>query len=127
MKRTSPPAAIAALGLVLGSPAARAQAPGSLAETGLYRDGGTEVRAENLSFAPQYPLWSDGARKRRWIRLPAGTSVDASGAEWRFPAGTRLWKEFSVGGRRVETRFIEHRAEGWTFTSYVWNAAGTAA
>ena len=28
--------------------------------------------------SPQYPLWSDGAAKRRWIRLPPGTAIDAS-------------------------------------------------
>ena len=30
-------------------------------------------RAGVLAFSPQYPLWSDGAPKRRWIRLPPGT------------------------------------------------------
>src|SRR5688500_4722934 len=104
MERKVLPAAIAAMGLVLASPAARAEAPASLRATGLYTPGG-EVSAESLAFAPQYPLWSDGAAKRRWIRLPAGTSVDAAGADWVFPVGTRLWKEFSVAGRRVETRF----------------------
>ena len=31
-----------------------------------------------LTYVPQYPLWSDGAQKRRWMRLPPGTSIDAS-------------------------------------------------
>jgi hypothetical protein len=122
------PAATAALGLTLAlAGPARADAPGALHETGLYRDATTEITPEIVAFSPQYPLWSDGAGKRRWIALPAGTSVDAAGADWRFPVGTRLWKEFSVGGRRVETRFIQLRPEGWTFTSYVWNDAGTGA
>src|SRR6185436_20479594 len=34
---------------------------------------------------------------------------------------------FSVSGRKMETRFLERRAEGWTFAAYVWNAAGTEA
>ena len=39
----------------------------------------------------------------------------------RFPAGTRLWKEFSVDGRPVETRVITRDAEGrWAYASYVW-------
>jgi hypothetical protein len=82
-----------------------------------------------LPFAPQYPLWSDGAAKRRWIRLPPGTSIDAARPDaWEFPAGTRLWKQFSVGGRAVETRFIERLADGsWRFASYVWNADGSDA
>jgi hypothetical protein len=116
----------ALVALVLASGAARGQAPASLRETGLYA-AGLEVRPENLPFAPQYPLWSDGADKRRFIHLPAGTSIDASGPEWRFPVGTRLWKEFSVGGRRVETRMIDRTADGWRFVAYAWNEAGTDA
>jgi mono/diheme cytochrome c family protein len=81
-----------------------------------------------LSFTPQYPLWSDGAIKRRWIRLPAGSAIDARHADaWEFPPGTRLWKEFSVG-RRVETRLIERLADGtWRFATYIWNDEGTDA
>ncbi len=86
------------------------------------------VRADNIAFAPQYPLWSDGASKRRWIHLPPGTAIDASRADaWEFPLGTRLWKEFSYG-RRVETRLIERLADGsWRFAAYVWNDEGTDA
>jgi len=82
----------------------------------------------NLSFSPQYPLWSDGARKRRWIYLPPGTAIDASRPDaWEFPAGTRLWKEFSLGGP-VETRFIERLADGsWRYATYIWNEEGTDA
>src|SRR6476661_7825652 len=82
--------------------------PERLSETGLYVAGSTTVvRDDNLAFAPQYPLWSDGTTKRRWIHLPAGTAIDASDPDaWEFPPGTRLWKEFSFG-RPVETRLIE--------------------
>jgi len=103
--------------------------PTSLRDTGLYVAGSTtQVRAENLSFSPQYPLWSDGTTKRRWLHLPAGTAIDARDPDaWEFPIGTRLWKEFSFG-TRVETRFIERVADGsWRFASYVWNADGTDA
>ena len=95
--------------------------PLHLRDTGL-SDPGT------LSFSPQYPLWSDGAHKRRWIYLPPGTSIDASRPDaWDFPAGTRLWKEFAVDGP-VETRFIERLADGtWRYATYVWNEAGTDA
>lgn len=81
--------------------------------------------AEAMSFTPQYSLWSDGATKRRWIALPEGGAIDASepGA-WRFPAGTKLRKEFSVAGRRVETRTIERAGDGsWQFRAYIWNDA----
>jgi hypothetical protein len=103
--------------------------PTHLHDTGLYADGSAAtVHAQNIAFSPQYPLWSDGATKRRWIRLPGGKTIDASRPDaWAFPPGTRLWKEFSVG-RRIETRLIERLADGsWRFASYAWNAEGTDA
>ena len=103
--------------------------PQRLSDTGLYVEGAvTTVRAEHFGFVPQYPLWSDGTSKYRWIYLPPRTSVDASLVDaWEFPVGTRLWKEFSYD-RRVETRFIERLADGsWRFAAYVWNDEGTEA
>ena len=103
--------------------------PQHLWETGLYVDASsTRIDPKNIEFAPQYPLWSDGARKRRWISLPPGATIDASKADaWQFPPGTRLWKEFALE-RRVETRFIERLSDGtWRFAAYVWNADGTDA
>jgi hypothetical protein len=95
--------------------------PGRLSETGLYADPARHAIAPDvLPFSPQYPLWSDGAAKRRWIRLPEGASVDASDPDaWRFPVGTRLWKEFSFD-RRVETRLIARTPAGWVFAAYRW-------
>jgi len=104
--------------------------PQHLRETGLYAAGSaTVVRPGIVSFSPQYPLWSDGADKRRWLYLPPGTFIDASRPDaWEFPLGTRLWKEFAHGGRPVETRFIERRADGsWRFATYVWNEDGSDA
>src|SRR4051812_19214908 len=94
--------------------AARAEAPAHLRDTGLYADAAmTSVAPGILPFSPQYPLWTDGAAKRRWIRLPPGATIDASRADaWEFPVGTKLWKEFSFGGRRAETRMIERLADG---------------
>jgi hypothetical protein len=103
--------------------------PQHLHETGLYADGSsTKIDPRNLAFSPQYPLWSDGARKRRWIYLPPGTAIDAVRADaWEFPIGTRLWKEFAFD-RTVETRLIERLPDGaWRFAAYVWNEEGTDA
>ncbi|MFC4307807.1 hypothetical protein ACFPN2_01825 [Steroidobacter flavus] len=97
--------------------------PVHLSDTGLFVKGSTtEVHPEVVSFSPQYPLWSDGAIKRRWIYLPPGTFIDASRpSAWEFPEGTRLWKEFRLE-RRVETRFIERLADGsWRYATYVWS------
>ncbi len=101
--------------------------PPSLQETGLYSDFATlQVDPQHLSFAPQYPLWSDGATKRRWISLPPGTAIDGSDPDaWIFPVGTRFWKEFSINGQRVETRYLERRADGqWLYAAYAWSADG---
>jgi mono/diheme cytochrome c family protein len=100
-----------------------------LSETGLFVAGSTsEVQSQNLAFAPQYPLWSDGAIKRRWIYLPPGTSIDATNPDaWEFPRGTKFWKEFAHG-HPIETRFIERLNDGsWRYATYVWNAQGTDA
>lgn len=127
------PSLVAASLVLAGIPPAAAAGPEAeqrLQDTGLYTDGpGLVVRPENLPFSPQYPLWSDGAVKRRWIALPPGSAIDASRPEaWDFPRGTRLWKEFSVDGQRVETRLIERLADGeWRYSSYVWSADGSEA
>jgi hypothetical protein len=104
--------------------------PPRLSQTGLFAVGEPGRIAPGLqAFTPQYPLWSDGAAKRRWIALPPGTAIDASDADaWQFPPGTRLWKEFALDGRPVETRVIERRADGqWLFGSYVWQPDGREA
>lgn len=102
--------------------------PQRLSETGLFEPGSTTVRAGTIAFSPQYPLWSDGTGKRRWISLQPGTSIDASRPDaWEFPVGTRLWKEFSHGAA-IETRYVERLADGsWRFATYVWNEQGTDA
>ena len=106
--------------------AATSGAPETLQDTGLYSDfAALQVDDTHLSFSPQYPLWTDGAAKRRWISLPPGTAVDASDPDaWSFPVGTRLWKEFSFAGQRVETRFMERRPDGWLYAAYAWSADG---
>ncbi len=99
------------------------QRPPSLADTGLYADFARKVVAPDVRpFSPQYPLWSDGATKRRWISLPDGAAIDASDSDaWIFPAGTRIWKEFSFA-RRIETRYMEKTANGeWLYATYRWN------
>ncbi|HUG25923.1 hypothetical protein [Piscinibacter sp.] len=104
--------------------------PPHLRDTGLPAAGATStLSARIVSFLPQYPLWSDGAGKRRWLYLPPGSFIDGSRPDaWEFPIGTRLWKEFSHAGRPVETRFIERAADGsWRFATYVWNQDGSDA
>ncbi|MDP2322376.1 MAG: c-type cytochrome domain-containing protein [Acidobacteriota bacterium] len=105
-------------------------APRLLSETGLYAGKGTRVvDLRNRPFAPQYPLWSDGAGKRRWVRLPEGSTIDVTNVDrWDFPVGTKFWKEFDFDGRKVETRFLWKVSKtNWLFASYAWNAEQTEA
>jgi cytochrome c553 len=107
----------------LGTPASAApMPPPRLADTGLYQ---LPVRP----FSPQYPLWSDGAAKSRWVYLPPGSAIDVSNPDdWEFPVGTRFWKEFRFAGRKVETRLIwKATTSEWVFAAYAWNDAGTDA
>lgn len=109
----------------------KTSAPALLSQTGLYSD----IRAKKIDpandyFEPQFPLWSDGAAKSRWVRLPPGAAIDTSNMDrWVFPVGTKFWKEFRFqengegASRRVETRLIEKTGpDEWLFASYVWNA-----
>ena len=104
--------------------------PRTLQDTGLYSDfAKLTVDPKHLAFSPQYPLWSDGAMKRRWISLPPGTAIDGSDPDgWTFPVGTRFWKEFSFDGQRVETRYLERQADGqWRYAAYAWSPDGREA
>jgi len=105
------------------------QAPADLRDTGLYASWTEKrIRPDNLAFSPQYPLWTDGATKRRWVHIPRGKWVDASRPDdWVFPPGTRFWKEFGFG-RPVETRYLERRRDGtWLYATYVWSEDGREA
>ncbi len=106
------------------------QLPTDLRCTGLYSVWATKtVAADARPYAPGYPLWSDGAIKSRWIHLPAGAKIDATDPnEWTFPVGTKLWKEFALGGKRIETRLFQKVADGtWARTTYQWSADESAA
>lgn len=96
-----------------------------LSQTGLYDDTKQGILAKGVrEFTPQFPLWTDGAKKRRWIFLPEGKTIDTSNMDnWVFPVGTKLWKEFSKDGKRIETRLIEKVGQGvqnWVIVSYRW-------
>lgn len=82
-------------------------------------------------YRPRFELWSDGATKRRWVSVPEGERIDNSNPEqWRFPVGTKFWKEFSLNGRRLETRLLHKtgpETSDWAALSYVWDASGSDA
>lgn len=105
-------------------------APRLLSQTGLYSDAARlTIDVRNRTFSPQYPLWSDGATKRRWVQLPGGSQINVANLErWELPLGTKFWKEFSLNGRKVETRLLWQTGKNrWIFASYAWNDAQTDA
>jgi hypothetical protein len=106
--------------------------PETLAQTGLYADLPSETLAPGvIEYTVNYPLWADGAEKRRWVLLPDGATIDTADMDfWSLPAGTKLWKEFTRDGVRIETRLLWKQGptdEEWFSMSYAWNADRTAA
>ena len=83
------------------------------------------------------PLYSDGAIKRRTLRLPPGTAATYTDAGvLGFPDGTVFTKSFgfrqdardtTLPIQWVETRLEWKAAGSWNFMSYRWNDAGTEA
>jgi hypothetical protein len=103
--------------------------PAELRCTGLYSDWPSRTIAPGVHvFDPGLHLWSDGAVKTRWISLPPGTVIDTTNMdEWKFPVGTKLWKQFVVNGELIETRLIHKVANGaWYPTTYQWSGDGGA-
>ena len=106
--------------------------PDKLSETELYTDiAQGEVHPAIRWFKPQYELWSDGEEKNRWVYIPECETIDSSDMnDWSFPVGTRFFKEFSVDGKKVETRYIQRLGLGerdFAFVSYLWNEDQTEA
>ena len=104
--------------------------PSTLGCTGLYADFATkEVSPTALAYTPSTPLWSDNAQKQRWIELPTNTQIDITNpSEWTFPVGTKLFKEFRLDGKRVETRMFQKTTSTfWVYATYAWNSDDSAA
>jgi hypothetical protein len=103
--------------------------PPNLFLTGLCLDlPCSQISPEVQAYVPRFPLWADTATKRRWIFIPPGETIDTTDMNhWKFPVGTKLWKEFTRDGVRVETRYIAKISAGdaladWFYMAYQWNA-----
>ncbi|MBX3232822.1 MAG: hypothetical protein KIT84_43890 [Labilithrix sp.] len=111
-------------------PESQDEVPNDLACTGLYSDFATRTIAPTArAYAPGVAFWSDGLDKDRYIELPEGQTVDATSMDdWKFPNGTKVWKDIHKGPKKVETRFFwKTNAGKWLQTSYVWSEDGTKA
>lgn len=107
----------------------------TLFETGLCVDRAcSQIASDAIEYQPRFEFWANGASKRRWIQLPAGTTIDTTDMDhWVFPFGTKVWKELTRDGVRVETRYIvkiaenDNSTESWSYAAYEWNAKQTDA
>lgn len=81
-------------------------------------------------------LFTDYAKKKRFIWMPAGVLAEYAGdaALLEFPTGTALIKNFYYTNvlpanttRIIETRVMIKKETGWIFASYVWNSDQTEA
>ncbi|MCA9628263.1 MAG: hypothetical protein KC766_11380 [Myxococcales bacterium] len=110
--------------------------PQRLSEVGLWdlsqpRDlWSAQTSGAALSFAPRFPLWTNGARKQRQLVLPEGATIDATDPEhWRVPAGSIAFKTLYFADEAgapvpAETRIIRIDETGERrFAVYVWDEA----
>ena len=76
------------------------------------------------------PLFSDYAKKKRFIWMPNGVSANyiEDISPIRFPEGTFLIKNFYYNSiqpnnttRILETRIMFKTSDGWDFANYLWN------
>jgi hypothetical protein len=124
---------------IAGCSVSAASPPATALASGCFTLVGPGKVAPHLGLVPYdiiSELWTDGAKKRRWIALPdgAGMTVSATGA-WEAPSGTVIIKEFALETtpgnpatrRAVETRFLVRDASGWQGFSYRWRADGSDA
>jgi len=107
--------------------------PRKLSETGLFQSVERNEPAEGLMpYELNVPFWSDYAVKDRYLALPEAASVEfRDEGAWKFPVGTVLVKTFwmhqdrgaMAKPRRLETRLLVHRREGWAGYTYVYDDA----
>ncbi|WP_422358720.1 SO2930 family diheme c-type cytochrome [Reichenbachiella sp.] len=87
--------------------------------------------AENvLPYDLNTPLFSDYAKKKRFIYLPKGEKIGYREKEvLDFPIGTVLIKNFyydtrqlnSSSNKILETRLLIRKTDGWIALPYIWN------
>ncbi|NMO17509.1 hypothetical protein HPC49_27295 [Pyxidicoccus fallax] len=116
--------------LVPAKPAPQGAFPQRLSQSGCVDPADPTRPAGGLiPYGVNAPLWSDGAKKERFLAVPDGKTVGvATQGPLDLPPGTVTVKSFFVSGRPVETRlFMRHPDGGWAGYTYEWNDEGTDA
>lgn len=89
-----------------------------------------------LPFQPAAQLFTDYAKKKRFVWMPedVSASYQGDGEVLNFPVGTVLIKNFYYENmlpdnskKIIETRLLIKKPEGWIFADYVWNDDQTEA
>lgn len=94
--------------------------PESMSELGLY--AAEQVHPAASAYAPNFPLWSSGSDKERFVVLPAsGVVSEAADGSWLFPEGALFFKTFEWRGQRVETRVLRFADGEWHYDVYRWD------
>jgi uncharacterized repeat protein (TIGR03806 family) len=104
--------------------------------------------ADFMPYEVNSPLWSDGATKERYLKVPPGTTIAVKDCDlapdtclpvarggrpedeghFDLPVGSILIKVFSLEGRRIETRLLMRVSDSaWKAYSYQWNESETEA
>ncbi len=104
--------------------------PDLLSKTGCVDPADPKKPASGLiPYGVNSPLWSDGAEKERWFALPDGATITVKeDGDLDLPIGSVLVKNFSLGGKHVETRLLVRHDDGeWAGYTYEWNDEQTDA
>jgi uncharacterized repeat protein (TIGR03806 family) len=117
--------------------------PPLLSQTGAFKDAQHLLAGDGLiPYDLNFPFWSDGAAKSRWIAVPNDNSAPpnwigfATNGEWKFPAGTVFVKHFELAidethpdlKRRLETRLLVRDRRGGVYgVTYKWRPDNTDA
>ncbi len=114
--------------------------PAQLSLTGVFTNTPNMSPAATLiPYAPNVPLWSDGAAKVRYVSIPSGGAPRAPGEQigfaatgaWSFPSGTVFVKTFELQTNqsdpnsllRLETRLLVRDTNGAVYgVTYKWRA-----
>ncbi len=112
-----------------------ADPPTLLSQTGVFSNLAALTPAPGLiPYDVSTPLWSDAAKKRRWMIVPSDGKADSPGEQidvssdgtWKFPVGTVFVKHFELeqpdgSSHRLETRFLVHgKDDRYYGVTYRW-------
>jgi hypothetical protein len=109
--------------LICSSEAADSTFAPKLSETGLFADVQTLTPASDLRpYDINVSFWSDGAEKKRWVRLPPREKIHYSTLQqWAFPVGTLFVKHFERPTEQpIETRVLRFSGINVFGASYRW-------